>query len=291
MRITLLLLAALCATPLAAEAASYPQPELLIEADQLQRLMADKDQPLSLIDVRSVEAVRSGTIAGAHEVDINQWKAAFGQGANAEAWSQRLSRIVAPRSIVVVFDDGVSPNAARAWWILKYWGVKDVRILNGGIKAWQEAGGELRPLGKFDAQYAFQAVPHPERLATAREVRDCLAEGDGAAAVDVAACLIDTRTTGEVAGGFIPTARHSDWADYVDPHTGKMRSAAELRALLAQAGFEADRPAVAYCQSGGRASVVAFAMELMGGQRVANYFGSWGEWRQLPGAPIAKPSP
>lgn len=294
----MLLLSLVPAVAGAEEPAGYARPELLIEADELLARLGDEPRlfrnkteadaianpPETLLDVRSERAFQEGTITTARRVDIGAWKAAFGEGQDAEAWSRRLGDVLLGEdSTVVVFDDAVTPNAARAWWILKYWGIKDVRILNGGVRAWATAGGKLGPPIAMRTRMPITATPHPDRLATADEVRAFIAAGDNEAV------LIDTRTDGENAAGHIPTACHTDWAEYVDPATGKIRSAAELEGLLARAKFERSRRTVAYCQSGGRASVVAFASELMGGERVENYFGSWGEWSQLPDAPIVRP--
>ncbi|TWT37409.1 putative thiosulfate sulfurtransferase [Posidoniimonas corsicana] len=298
MRLACLLLF-VAAPTLAAEPASYARPELLIEAAELQtklgsqprtlRNMTEEEArqappPLTLLDVRSAEEFKRGTIASAQRINVGEWKAAFRGGQDAAAWSKRLSEVLlAPNSTVIVFDDAVTPNAARAWWILKYWGVEDVRLLNGGVKAWRAAGSKLSLPTKAKTITQFTATPHPERLATADEVMACIGKGDAEA------CLIDTRTTGEHTAGYIPTACHTDWQEYVDPATGKIRSPEQLEELLARADFDRQRRTIAYCQSGGRASVVAFATELMGGRDVANYFGSWGEWSRLPEVPIARP--
>ncbi|MCA9241162.1 MAG: sulfurtransferase [Planctomycetales bacterium] len=296
--ILLYLLLAIGAPSAAAEPAHYARPELLIDASDLEQLLGDAPQvlrmksagdsrrnpPETLLDVRPMQAFRQGTIAAAHHVDVGEWKAAFGDGQDAHAWSARLGEVLlGADSTVIVFDDQLTPNAARAWWILKYWGIKDVRILNGGMQAWRQAGGMVSSPIARHTQTPIAATPHPERLATAQEVMECIGKDDNEV------CLIDTRTTSEVQSGYIPTACHTDWQEYVDPATGKMRSAAELEKLLARARFDRARETVAYCQSGGRASVVAFAAELMGGEHVANYFGSWGEWSRLPSVPIAKP--
>ena len=64
---------------------------------------------------------------------------------------------------------------------------------------------------------------------------------------------------------------------------------AALEHLLAERHIDLDRPAVTYCQSGGRAAVVAFALELMGGKQVSNYYRSWAEWGNDPKTPVGKP--
>lgn len=286
MRLVMLLLA--CSFSLIASAGepqTYAKPELLVDVEALVAHL-DEDQPLSdkphlvLIDTRAIEDYKQGSIDSAAHVNVGEWKASFGDGTDAEAWSQRIGLVVPfANSTVVVYDNALTGDAARIWWILKYWGAGDVRILNGGFSAWKAAGGRaFSPLrvhllpGDRNPLQNFDAKAHPERLATIDQVRALAANSDQPT------CLVDARTDRENAAGNIPTAEHLDWQDLVDPETGKMRPADQLQTLLYRVGFQTDQPAVTYCQSGGRASVMAFAMELMGGEQVANYYGSWGEW-------------
>lgn len=268
-----------CADALAEEKPTYIQPELLVEVADLQSHLNGKqqisDRPITLIDARAFDDFKSGSIAGAVHVNVGEWKKALGNGADADAWSKQIGSVLKDSdSTVVVCDYAISGNGARAWWILKYWGVEDVRLLNGGFAAWKEAGGELSvPSAAQNATpVQFEAKAQPERLATIEEVRKAIAEAGGKT------CLVDTRTDREVANGTIPTASHLDWQDLVDADTGKMRSAEQLQSLFKRVEFDAEKPTITYCQSGGRASVMAFAMELMGAEQVANYYGSWGEW-------------
>src|SRR5690606_24733758 len=117
----------------------------------------------------------------------------------------------------------------------------------------------------------FQAKPQRDRLTTYDELKDQLKDQSKFQ-------LLDVRTAEEFQAGKISTCTHFDWQELVDSKTGKLLPAAKLQAKLKEAGFDADRPVVTYCQSGGRASVMAFALELMGADEVANYHGSWGDW-------------
>lgn len=272
------------ATALAAPAErGYARPELLAEAPQVAEWIAAPRPGLVVLDARPGGDYAAGHVPGAHPVDPELWKRIFRDGADPAAWGQRFGGLgIGADSTVVVYDRALTGSAARVWWVLRYWGVRDVRVLNGGWKAW--TSGEGLPVSRGPAPPTsgapFDARPHPERLATADEVRAAI----GAPGV----CLVDARSTAENRAGHIPRAEHLDWQDLVDPHTGRLLPAGALRAKLASAGFDPDRPTVAYCQSGGRSSVMSFAMEVVGGKQVANYFGSWGEWSTLPGVPIER---
>ncbi|MGI9456912.1 MAG: sulfurtransferase [Aeoliella sp.] len=279
MRVLLLLLTCLPASlALAEEAPTYVRPKLLVEVSELQAwLSGDKrigDQQLTLLDARSIEAYQEGRISAARHVNVAEWKAAFGDGTDAKEWSARIGKVLSGTdSTVIIYDDALTGNAARIWWIMKYWGVEDVRIVNGGFSAWKAAGATVYPTVSHRTEpVEFDAKPHLERLATIDEVLELGAQSDGLT------CLIDVRTDRECAGGVIPKSTHLDWQELIDPDTKKLRPAEELRVLLERVGFDAEKPTITYCQSGRRASVMAFAVELMGGEQVANYYGSWGEW-------------
>ena len=77
----------------------------------------------------------------------------------------------------------------------------------------------------------------------------------------------------------------------LDAKTKRFKSSSELKALLAERHIDVNKPAVTYCQSGGRAAAVAFALELMGGKQVENYYKSWAEWGNDPETPVDRPRP
>ena len=108
---------------------------------------------------------------------------------------------------------------------------------------------------------------------------------------------MDARSKGEFCGtadtarknGAIPGAVHLEWTETLDPKTKRFKSPAELLALLAERHIDVNKPAVTYCQSGGRAAAVAFVLELMGGNQVANYYRSWAEWGNAADTPVVQP--
>lgn len=255
----------------------YAKPDLLIEVKQLRSLL-ESDEPPVILDTRSEEAYREGHIPTAQHVKESEWKTAFGEGTDVEGWSQRIAKhgITTTRT-VVVYDEGITATSARVWWVLKYWGIEDVRMVNGGTLAWKEADFPLsQDLPKVEP-VEFKAKPQKDRLVTYRQLKDILGEEESEHQI------IDARTDAEFASGRIALCEHLDWQQLVRPNTGKMRSAAELKVLFERVGFDPAQPGITYCQSGGRASVMAFALELMGGEQVANYYGSWGEWSQKEG--------
>ena len=115
------------------------------------------------------------------------------------------------------------------------------------------------------APTAFQATPRAKRLASKERLSNALK--------DKSLQIVDARSEGEFCGiekqknkhgGAIPGAKHLEWIDLLDKKTERFKTAEQLRTLFREAGIELQRPTATYCQSGGRASVMAFAMELMG---------------------------
>jgi thiosulfate/3-mercaptopyruvate sulfurtransferase len=271
----------------AADKAEYPRPELLLEPSLLARPEIAKQ--FVVLDARARKAFDEKRVPAARWVDAPAWAKAFGSGKDAQAWGRRIGELGIDRdSKVVVYDGSSSKDAARIWWILRYWGATDARLLNGGWTGWTAArlpveGGKPQT----PAPRAFQAAPQSKRLATKGQLLASLN--------DKTLQIVDARSEAEFCGtdrqankraGAIPGARHLEWIDLLDKDTQRFKSADQLRRLFRQAGIELQRPTATHCQSGGRAAVMAFAMELMGAPSVSNYYASWGEWGNADDTPI-----
>lgn len=272
---------AMSATP--TDDQKYAKPELLIEVEQLRPLL-ESQKPLVILDTRSEQAYHEGHLPSAQHIKASEWKSAFGEGTDVEGWSQRIGKQgISSDTTVVVYDEGISSNSARIWWLLKYWGIKDVRMVNGGTNAWKSAGFDFSKESPKVEPVEFRAEPQKDRLVTYRQLKEILGEEENEYQI------IDARTEGEFTTGRIALCEHLDWQQLVRPKTGKMRSASELKVLFERVGFDPAQPGITYCQSGGRSSVMAFALELMGGEQVANYYGSWGEWSRKEGINVEPP--
>ena len=276
----------------------------LIDPDELAAQLAS-DAPPVVLDVRyrldapdGREAYRAGHVPGAVYVSLDDELAAHGEPeegrhplpspaalqASARRWGLDDDRAV------VVYDDWNSFAAARAWWMLADAGV-DVRVLDGGWRAWRDAG---LPLETGTAEPA----PGNITLAAGRLPR---LDIDQAAALAQEGVLLDVRAPerfrGEVepidpAAGHIPGARNAPTTGNLGPD-GRFRPAAKLRERYAHlAEADAGAPETAdptigvYCGSGVTASHAALALTLAG-LRPALYPGSWSQWSNTPGRPIA----
>ncbi|HEV8062682.1 MAG TPA: sulfurtransferase [Gemmataceae bacterium] len=276
----------LCLVLAIAPAADYAKPELLAEASVLV-----KDPKGLILDVRGKAQYLRGHIPGAVWVDAVAWGKAFTPRASAGDWSKRLgdAGIDLDKPVVLCGSDDVR-EAARIWWIMRYWGVKDVRILNGGWPAWQAAGGQAAKEERHPQPRTLDLKARADRLATKDQLLTLL---KGAPPQ-----ILDVRSTAEFCGdrttakrnGSIPGAINLEWSECIDAKTNKFKSSAELQQLFQDHKIDVNKPAITYCQSGGRASVMAFALELMGGNQVQNYYQSWAEWGNDPKTPVVKPS-
>jgi thiosulfate/3-mercaptopyruvate sulfurtransferase len=280
---------ALAATAAAQQPAAYPRPELLVEPAALAKLGADAKH--RILDARAKKQYDAGHVPGAVWVDHEKWAKTFKDNQDPKMWSELIGKLgIDPQAQVVVYDEAKGKEAARVWWILRYWGHERASLLNGGWAAYQ-AGGH--PVSKEAA--TAQAKPYD--IAAARKAAHAGKADVLEAVKDKKLQIIDTRSEGEHCGttvlgkrgGAIPGSLHLEWSDALDKKTGRFKPASELRQLFKDAGIDLDRPSVTYCQSGGRASVMVFTMELMGAKDVRNYYRSWAEWSGDPDTPVVTP--
>jgi thiosulfate/3-mercaptopyruvate sulfurtransferase len=283
------ILGVLAAIDAAGDVAAYPNGNLLAEVLEVQTHQGLNH--IKILDARSREHFQAGHIPGAIWIDHAAWSKAFVTH-RKEDWENRVGALgLAVDDTVVVYDDNATKDAARIWWILRYWGFRDARILNGGWRAWQSAGGKISQVEPAPHSRRVQLNEQPQRLATKEQVLKSLEQKD--------LQIVDARSREEYLGevqtakrnGSIPCALNLEWLEVIDPKTQRFKSSEDLRMVFRKTGIDPARPTVTYCQSGGRAAVVAFALELMGAKDVCNYYRSWAEWGNAQDTPIEKAKP
>lgn len=274
--------------------------DLLITADELAAALNTADgRRVRLLDVRwrldapdGRPAYLAGHIPGAVYVDLDMQLAKKGdarQGRHplppiaqfkrdARAWGTDDG------DRVVVYDDLGNMSAARAWWLLRYGGFDDVRMLDGGLRAWLASGRELEsgPVhpapGTVSLSYGhLPVVSMDEALHVAHH-----------------GVLLDARAPERYRGetepidpraGHIPGARNTPTTANVD-ESGRFLDAGSLRERFEAAGVTEDIQVATYCGSGVTAAHNAAAL-MIAGFRPALYPGSWSQWSQHADRPVA----
>jgi thiosulfate/3-mercaptopyruvate sulfurtransferase len=215
---------------------------------------------------------------------------------NGEGFSKLMrSKGISREDTIVIYGDKSNWWAAYAFWVFKLFGHQDVRLLDGGRLKWVAQGRELtrevptRPEGNY---------PVVERNdAPIRAFRDDIARHIPNPLVDIRSPqeytgerlhMPDYPNEGAARGGHIPSAKNVPWGKLVQEDS-TFKSKAELEKLLFdETGFNQDKPFVTYCRIGERSSLTWFTLKyLLGVKDVRNYDGSWTEWGNLVGVPVA----
>jgi thiosulfate/3-mercaptopyruvate sulfurtransferase len=193
---------------------------------------------------------------------------------------------VSSGSPVVAYDDGDALPAARAWWLLRYFGHDAglVRVLDGGFRGWQAAGLAVTTAQPEVAPGDFTA--DPGRLP--------VLDAAGASAVGRSGVLLDVRSAERYRGetepvdpvaGHIPGAVNAPATANVAAD-GSYLAPDQLKERFAALGVRAGQPVGAYCGSGVTAAQAVLALELAGIQ-AGLYVGSWSNWVADPSRPVA----
>jgi thiosulfate/3-mercaptopyruvate sulfurtransferase len=270
----------------------------LIDVPSLARAIRDTPPPV-VLDARwhlagppGIEAYRKGHLPGAVFVDLDRDLAGPAGPAGRhplpakDAFQEAMRRAgVSADRLVVVYDDADSTAAGRAWWILRYFGHQRVRVLDGGYRAWTEAGYPVTA-----------APPHPRPGDfTARPGWLPVLDADGAAALAGVGVLLDARAGERYRGetepvdpvaGHIPGAVSAPTVGNIGVD-GRFLPADLLRERFAQLGATDAVDVGVYCGSGVTAAHEVLALTIAG-VPAALYVGSWSNWIATGTRPVAK---
>ncbi|WP_309135650.1 sulfurtransferase [Cellulomonas sp.] len=271
---------------------------VLVDADELAALLADDDPPL-VLDVRWAlgrtdgrERHLAGHVPGAVYVDLDRELAGPASPADgrhplpaladleqaARRWGLREGQAV------VAYDDAGGTSAARAWWLLRWAGVHDVRLLDGGLAAWT-AGGH--------AVEAGDVLPEPGDVVLAGGGLPAV-DADGAAALARDGVLLDARAVERYAGesepvdpraGHVPGAVSAPTTGNLGAD-GRFLAADALAERFAALGVPASGAVGVYCGSGVTAAHEVVALATLGVE-AALYPGSWSQWSHDARRPVA----
>ncbi|MDQ3914707.1 MAG: sulfurtransferase [Actinomycetota bacterium] len=276
----------------------YANPDALVDTE---RVEANSDGPnVAIVEVdEDVTAYEKGHIPNAIVID---WENELHDLPRREFISaDRLAKLLGEKGIsndqtIVLYSGNNNWFAAYAYWLFKYRGVDDVKLLNGGRKKWELESRILSQDVPARTPTTFTiGAERPELRIFRAEVERRVQEGGP---------WVDVRSPEEFRGellapphlpqeqaqvpGHIPGAANITWSKTVN-EDGTFKTAAELRELYAAEGITQDKEVVTYCRIGERSSHSWFVLrELLGFADVKNYDGSWTEYGSLVGVPIEK---
>ena len=266
-----------------------PRPSPLVSPVQLSEELKSAAAPL-LLDGQPAEQFAKAHLAGAVHLDLWGISLIDTSEAPLRAFMWMIGHLFSLRGVtpdrpVVVYEEDSGLRAARMFWFLEYLGHPNVRVLDGGVRAWKAEGLPVTTETVTPVASTWHGTPDPSKLATWLQVYERLGKPETA--------IIDTRSDEEYRaelvrakrGGAIPGAVHLEWKRNLTPD-GRFKSADELRALYLDAGVTSDREVVTYCQGGYRAAHAYLALRILGYPHVRNYTGSWKEWGDREDLPI-----
>ncbi|MBI3127797.1 MAG: sulfurtransferase [Candidatus Tectomicrobia bacterium] len=280
---------------------NYAHPEVLASTDWVAQHGKDPNVRLVEVDV-DTSSYEKGHIEGAVGVS---WDSQLTDQVRRDLlsnqdWEKLLSDLgISNNTTIVAYGDNNNWFAAWFVWQLKYYGHGDARLMDGGRVKWLKenrpltTGAPKHPAGSYKVDPARM---NKSFRAYRRDVEELLSNGKSFALVDVRS---PDEYTGKILappglnetcqrGGHIPGAANIPWGQAVK-EDGSFKPREELEALYKGKGVTPDKPVVAYCRIGERSSHSWFVLKfLLGYDNVRNYDGSWTEWGNLVGAPVAK---
>jgi len=233
----------------------YAHPELLVESTWLAEHLDDTG--VTVIDCDSVERYRRAHISSAVGLPVHHYLKAqtedprdYGSHVmGPDAFSELIGGLgVNGNGVIVLYDDAGGLNAARVWWVMNYYGLHSVKLLNGGWGKWI---AEQKPISVIEPQVSattYMPVTNPDYLCTLDYALDHVG--------DERVIFWDVRSQSEWTGentrgnqrsGHIPGAVHLEWLNFITNDLQKtFKPAQEMRVLLSEAGVFPDREVITY---------------------------------------------
>ena len=279
----------------------YAHPEVLVDTEFVAKNPPNANKRLVEVDYDPENAYTKGHINGA---SLIWWKRDINDPItrdiiNKKQFEELMSRNgITPSSEVLLYGDFNNWFAAFVFWVFKYYGHKDIKIMDGGRKKWELENRVYTTEEPKIENTKYTSGPPDEGLrAYLFDVKRALERGD--------TVLVDVRSpkefTGEITappeypmehaqrGGHIPGANNIPWATAVNDADGTFKTVEELKQNYQPKGVTPDKDVICYCRIGERSSHSWFVLKyLLGYPMVRNYDGSWTEWGNMIGNPVEK---
>jgi len=282
---------------------AYAHPEVLVDTHWVADHLKDLDVRIAEVDYDPKSNYSLGHIPGAVLFD---WKRDINHPLSRNVLSKQACEDLLQHRAglnndtkLILYGDFNNWFAAFAFWVFKYYGYKDLRLMNGGRKKWLV---EDRAVSKEMPRYStgnFKAADADNSIRVfLNYVKGSLGRDDRVAMVDVRSLK---EYTGDILappeyptehaqrGGHIPGAKNIPWSYAVNDNDGTFKSRDELKKLYESNGITPNKEVIAYCRIGERSSHTWFVLKyLLGYPDVKNYDGSWTEWGNMIDNPIEK---
>jgi thiosulfate/3-mercaptopyruvate sulfurtransferase len=207
----------------------------------------------------------------------------------ADVFSRSLSALgIGDHMSIVIYEQEGVFSGPRAWWMLNTFGAQNVYLLDGGLRAWAEAGLPTQSGHVHRAPASFRAELDQNAVKDFSRIQHMVA---------ARAQILDARSAGRFAGilpeprpgissGHMPGATSIPFTELVEE--GRLKAAEELRHIFDAKGVDRQQPITTTCGSGITAAVIALGLEIAGAKHVSLYDGSWAEYAAHPEAVIEK---
>ena len=182
---------------------------------------------------------------------------------------------------IILYDDGSGKYAGRMYWILSYLGAKDVKVLDGHMKAWRAARKPVTKNPSNVKAVTFTPSVNKDLIASMNEVKTSIGSTTTA--------IIDARSSAEFGGqsetalrkGHIPGSINLEYTTVMDAQ-GKLKSNDALQKIFSDAGITKDKKVIIYCESGVRAGIIFLALKsALNYPNVKVYDGAYSEWQSV----------
>ena len=269
----------------------YAHPELLAEPDWVWE--HHDDPKVRVIDCASLDRYQRAHIPGAVGLPVDVWLKEPEGGVHVispGAFADLMDQLgVSDDTTVVTYDDMIIAYATRLWWVLKYYGHTNAKVLNGGWQRWISEG---RPVTFHETVVAPASfTPRPDESIIC--YLDDVMRKVGEPGVQILNVLPETlyhgteNWFGNKRVGHIPGSRNIPSEQFLtDDDRHVFKSAAELQDLLATAGLSSTNESIIHCHAGVRTTVGFFVLSLLGWDHVRAYDGSMAEWANRDDTPL-----